>query len=481
MAGISDVGLGSGINITDTVRKIVIAEQAPKQTQLANQEKSNTVKITALGAITGAITDFQKALSGLTKIEQFQGRTATSSSADLLGVSATRTAGMGSYKVQITQLAASSKVALAAVKTQDSSPVTFGKGTLSLKVGDAEATSIVVDESNNTLEGLRDSINKASKDSGISATIVSDKSGPRLVLSSSKTGVGQDISVKGESTEEGSVSLEKLSFGPPVEGEAADTSEGAAKQLSLAANAKLTIDGLEIESSTNTVDKAIEGVTLTLKGLTSEKTPLTLGVALDTAGVKKSVQGFVDSYNKLLDVINAQTRVTKVGDDKAPLAGGLVGDATARTLVNTIRGELSNVQGDGAIRGLMDIGVTTQKDGKLAIDSVKLDKALTENFSEVGTIFTGQKGLATRLDAKLKPYSDKGGILDLRDKGLRESDAKISKQREALAVRMASLEERLFKRWYAMDSMVAQLSSTSNSLTAMLDNLPGIMNNNRRR
>lgn len=477
MAGISDVGLGTGINITKTVEAMVRAEQAPKQSQLNKQKESNTVRITALGALKSAITDFQKALSGLNKPESFQGRAVKSSNDDLLTVTANTTAGAGKYKVEVTQLAASSKVALAAVQAPGDAAVKFGTGTLNLKVGNGEVTAIKVDESNNTLEGLRDSINKASVGSGISATIVSDSNGPRLVLSSAKTGEGQDISVEGApGAEAGGVSLAKLNFpNPPL-----DTSPGAAKQITQAMNAKLTIDGLDIESASNTVDQAIEGVTLTLKGLTPDKAPLTIGVELDTAGVKKNVQSFVDSYNKLMDTITAQTRVTQVGEDKKPLAGALVGDATARTLVNSIRGELANVQGSGALRGLMDIGVTTQKDGKLLVDGPKLDKAIAANFSEVANIFTGEKGLATRLDEKLKPYSETGGILSQRDKAIQESDSKIKKQQEALNVRMASLEERLYKQWYSMDAMVSKLSSTSNSLAAMLTNLPGVINTNRR-
>jgi flagellar hook-associated protein 2 len=478
MAGISDVGLGSGINITKTVEAMVRAEQAPKQSQLNKQKDSNTVRITALGALRSAITDFQKALSGLNKPESFQGRTAKSSSDDLLGISANTTAGAGSYKVEVKQLAASSKVALAAIKAPGDAPLTFGTGTLNLKVGNGEVTAIKVDESNNTLEGLRDSINKVSVGSGISATIVSDSNGPRLVLSSAKTGEGKDISVEGiGGAEADSVSLSRLSFNP---GLPVDTASGAAKQITQAMNAKLTVDGLDIESTSNTVDQAIEGVTLTLKGLTPDKAPLTIGVELDTAGVKKNVQSFVDSYNKLMDAITAQTRVTQVGEDKKPLAGALVGDATARTLVNSIRGELASVQGSGALRGLMDIGVTTQKDGKLLVDGPKLDKAIAANFSEVANIFTGEKGLATRLDEKLKPYSETGGILSQRDKAIQESDSKIKKQQEALNVRMASLEERLYKQWYSMDAMVSKLSSTSNSLAAMLTNLPGVINTNRR-
>lgn len=465
------VGLGTGMNIDSIVKSMVAAEQAPKQAQLSNLEKATTARITAVGALKSAISDFQTALGNLNKPEQFQGRSATSSKSDLLTVTAGTTAGSGNYKVSVMQLATSSKVALAAVKAPVGETANFGTGSLTVKVGAGESIAIKVDESNNTLEGLRDSINKAGAESGVSATIITDANGPRLVLSSSKTGEGEDISVEGDGIG-GNVKLSSLSF-PSTDPDY--TGAAAARQITTAGNAKLTIDGLEVESKTNTVDSAIEGVTLTLKGVTTADAPIVLGVELDQAGVKSNVQKFVDSYNKLIGVVNAQTKVTPVGDDKAPVTGALVGDATARTLLNTVRNELSNVQGNGAIRALSDMGITTQKDGTLALDSPKLDKVLASNFSDVAGLFTGEKGLATRLDAKLAPYTQTGGVLEQRNKAMSETITKIDKQKEALTVRMTALQERLSKQWYAMDAMVAQLTSTSNSLAAMFENMPGVV------
>src|SRR5690606_18596564 len=152
------------------------------------------------------------------------------------------------------------------------------------------------------------------------------------------------------------------------------------------------VDGLKVISQTNKVEGAVEGVTLDLKAVTAENEPLTISVAEDKAGVKKQIQSFVDSYNKLIGVNNAQTKVTSVGDGNAPVTGALVGDATTRTLLGTIRNELVNVQGDGALRALVDLGITTQKDGTLKIEDAKLDKALEDNFAELPGLFTGENG-----------------------------------------------------------------------------------------
>ncbi|EKM95596.1 flagellar capping protein FliD [Stutzerimonas degradans] len=482
MAGVT--GIGSGLDIDSIVAGMVAAERAPKETQLANLEKKTTTQITAVGALKGAISDFQTALAALNKPELFQARSATSSKSDLVGVTATTTAGAGSYQLEVKSLASSSKVALAAIPNTAEAPARFTSGTFEVSLGEpgippapntTESFSVTVDENNNTLAGVRDAINTAGKDMGVSATIVTDEYGSRLVLSSSKTGAGRDITVTATGADEpGLIGLSALNF-TGTSGTGKD-----ARVLTSAQSAELYVDGLKVISETNKVDGAIEGVTLDLKAKTVANEPLTIAVAEDKAGVKKQIQSFVDSYNKLIGVINAQTKVTSVGEGKAPVTGALVGDATARTLLNTIRNELVNVQGDGALRALTDIGITTQKDGTLAIDSAKLDKAMASNFSELSGLFTGDKGLASRLDAKLKPYTETGGILEQRNKVMTETITKIDDQKEALTRRITSLQERLYKQFNAMDLLVGQLSNTSSSLLASLENLPWAANNSKK-
>lgn len=482
MAGVT--GIGSGIDIDSIVAGMVAAERAPKESQLATLEKKTTTQITAIGALKGAISEFQTALGALNKPDLFQARSASSSKSDLVGVTAGTTAGAGSYQVEVKSLASSSKVALAAVSNTADAPARFAKGALQISLGvpgdppSSESFSVNIDDSNNTLSGMRDAISAAGKDMGVSATIVTDEHGSRLVLSSTKTGAGRDITVAATDAgplESGQLSLSTLAF----DGSASGTGAGP-RVLSTAQSAELYVDGLKVVSESNKVSGAIDGVTLDLKAKTPVGEPLTIGVSEDKAGVKKQIQSFVDSYNKLIGVINAQTKVTSVGEDKAPVTGALVGDATARSLLNTIRNELVNVQGDGAIRALTDIGITTQKDGTLAIDSTKLDKAMANNFAELPALFTGEQGLATRLDNKLKPYTETGGILEQRNKAMTETISKIDDQKEDLTRRIASLQERLYKQFNAMDTLVGQLTNTSNSLLASLENLPWAASNSKK-
>jgi flagellar hook-associated protein 2 len=486
MAGIT--GIGSGMNIDSIVKAMVAAEQAPKQNQLVKLEAKTTAQFSALGQLKGAISNFQTALTALNSPSQFLARTASSSDTKVLGATASQSAPAGKYEINVTQLATGSKVALAAVQTGDDKKLSTG--TLSITAGDKKL-DVVIDSSNNTLAGIRDAINKAGD--GISASIVTDNQGSRLVLSSSKMGDGNDIKVSVSNTAAvgaDETALSKLAFsGASTAPDVADdekypdgasdkayladlaTYQQSGKVITAAQSAMLTVDGLSITRDSNSIDKVIDGVSLELKTLGSS----TLTVAQDEAGVKASVQKFVDAYNELMKYINSETKVTKVNDSSAPVVGALVGDSSVRALVGTMRNELVAMQGDGdgALRALADLGVTTQKDGTLKVDSDKLGKAVSGNFDGVAAYFTGDDGLAARMGNKLKVYTDGAGILEQRTTSLQSTLDKVDTQKKDLLTRMTSLSERLYKQFNAMDALVGQLQRTSDSLTSLFENMPG--------
>lgn len=484
MAGIT--GIGSGMDIKGMVDAIVAAERAPKESQLANLEKKTTTQLTSLGQLKSAISNFQSALSTLNSPSSFLARSATSSDTKVVTASASQSAQAGSYKIDVQQLASSSKVALAAIDGE----AKLNTGTLNIKVGDTELPGITIDSSNNTLAGIRDAINEAGKSEGVSATIITDDHGSRLVLSSSKAGEGNDIAVAVDETgvEEGRVSLSELAYSGPTDkpvlddfAEADDPEaafaaalaayEKGGQTLATAQSAKLTIDGLAVTRDSNSISDVVGGLSFELKGTGSS----TLAVTKDEAGVEANVKKFVDAYNTLMTFINTETNVTPVNDTSKPVVGALVGDASVRTLVNTIRSELVSPQGEGAIRALADMGITTKKDGTLEMGSDKVKKAVSTDFEGVAAYFTGDSGLTSRLSDKLKPYTDGGGILESRTDSLQATIDKVDKQKEDLDTRMKALEERLYKQYNAMDSLVAQLMSTSDSLTQLFDSMPGFV------
>lgn len=453
MAGIT--GLGSGLDINSLVKTMVQAETSPKASQLSRLDKAAETKLSALGTLQGALSTFQTALKDLNKASLYDNVKATSSSSDTLSVSAEKNALPGKYSVEVSYLATSSQIATQAVSKDFKAG---SAGTLEIGLGENDDSPVRVNISEGaTLTEIRDALNEQLKDKGISANIVNNPSTgqSQLVLNAKETGAGKDIQLSG--------SLGNVDFGVDVQ------------TLQKAENAKFKVDGLELESATNTVKDVIPDVEFTLKAKTEENKPVTVTVGEDKAGVKTQLKKFVDAYNELMSVTKNLTRVTQVGEGKEPVVAALVGDSSVRNLVNGVRAELSMPGNTGsALKGLSDLGISLDKDGKLKIDDKKLDKALESGFDEVGGFLTGDGGLMSRLENRISGFVGKEGIIGTRQKSLESQRADITKQQEKLTLRAAQVEARLFKQFNTMDALVGQLSQTSSSLAASLASLPGM-------
>lgn len=468
MASVS--GIGSGIDINSIVGALVNAEKAPKEAQLARLEKASTTKFSALGTLKGALSEFQTAMKDLNSLALFEKRTATSSNTTALSASAEKTALAGTYQVAVTQLATSSRVATGAIPSAYTAP---SDGELTVKLGPNDTAGVKVEiATGDTLEQIRDKLNTTLKDKGISANIVNSpnpddptKSTSRLVLNAKDTGAGKDLVVTADA------GLEAYAVDGAVKAGAS-----SAGYLGLPAQSAIfTIDGLEQTSATNNLKDVIPGVTFNLLSKTETDKPLTLTVGQDKAGVTASIKKFVDAYNKLIKTSSELTNVTQVGEGKPPVVGGLVGDATVRTLLSGVRNELVNPAGQEGIRVLADLGITTQKDGTLKIDDDKLGTAITDNFDALGSFFTGDNGLMSRVDKRIDGYVQTGGVLEQRMKGIQTTLTDIDKQKETLTRRISQVQARLFAQFNAMDSLVSGLNATSDRLTQALGSLTGVV------
>lgn len=459
MAGIT--GIGSGMDIDAMVGALVAAEKAPKEAQLTRLATATTTKISALGTLRTALSSFQTALKDLNDVKLFENRSAKSSSTDLLTATASKTAQSGTYSVKIEQLATGSKTATAALESDFTTGVA---GTLTIRVGDGEGVAVDLGEGA-SLTQVKDALNATLEGSGVTANLLTDPSTgkARLVMSSTNTGEGKDVSIAT------SAGLEALAIDT---GGAATAVAGGV--LERAQNAKFTIDGLALQSATNKVEGAIPDVALDLVSADKDKT-VTITVAQDKEGVSANIKKFVTAYNNLIKTTNSLTKVTKVGEDGQPLAGGLVGDSSVRSILSGVQSELTSVGVSDGVRMLSDLGITTQKDGTLAVDDKKLDTALEKNFSAVGGFFTGEAGLMNRLNSRVEGFNQSGGILAQRVSGLEATNADIKTQREKLDLRIESMSTRLYAQFNAMDTLVAQLANTSSWLENTLSSLPGVV------
>lgn len=482
MVGIT--GIGSGIDIDSIVTAMVNAERAPKTNQLDRLEKTTVARISAMGSLTSALNTFKTAVDSLNKTSLFESRTASSSNTSALKVTAATTAPAGNYNVQVKQLATSSKVALQSVAGGNTA--TFNSGSLTISAG-SSSFDVDITASNNTLAGMRDAINEAGKSSGVSATIITDDSGSRLVLSSTKSGAGNDIQVVAseDNVTTGANALTSQALVPTVDPGNADaflkpdSTTGAGGVITKAQSAKLSIDGLELVRDTNRIADALEGVTLDLTAAQSstdlaDGKTISVTVGVDKSSVKSNLQKFVDAYNALISTTSQLTAVVPV-DGGNPVTGPLLGDSSIRNVLSSLRNEMVKMTGEDGVRALADLGITTEKDGKLKLDDTKLTKALESNFDQVAGYLAGDNGLMGRLSKSVGAYVGTTGVLKQRTDALQATKVGVDEQRKVLAIRVESLQARLYAQYNAMDSLVGRLQKTSESLANQLASLPGFV------
>lgn len=472
MSTITALGVGSGLDIADIVSQLVAAERSPVETRLDSQEKTLEAKLSAFGTLKSAIAQFQTALGQLTVADTFLSRVASSGTEEVFTASAATSAAPGTFDLVVQQLAQSHKLIS---KGYASADATVGTGTLTISVG-GSSFSITVDGSNGTLAGIRDAVNGASDNTGVAASIVRVDDGAggtvaKLVLTATVTGTEGSLTVAvddADGKDRDTAGLSALAYLPS----ARPTAIRNLTELRAAQDAKLTIDGQTVTRSGNTVDDAIDGVTLTLTGLSGKDASgawksSTLAVAIDPSAAAERVQGFVTAYNAVVDAIRSVASY----DAATREATALFGDSSVRGLQSRLRAELSRVVSGlpAGAASLAEIGVTTGRDGKLQLDQAPLDGALNSDLEAVANLFAGEGGCAERLDDLVSRYLDADGIIESRTEGLNGRLEAIEAQREALERRMESLEARLLKQYTAMDTLVAQLQTTSSYLTQQLE------------
>jgi len=444
MSGIA--GIGSGINIDDIVKASVTAEAAPKAAQLKRLDDTATAKISALGTLKGALAEFADALKALKSEKLFNERKASITGGKGIEVSAGNKAKLGQYQLQVSQLAKSSKMASGAIKGGADSVFVEG-GKVDIRLGDNTYSMDI--KAGTTLGELQQQINTDFKEQGISANLVHDpKSGEsRLILSAKDGGEGNDLAFSVNSTDK---QLKALGDNTHI--------------LQKASNARFTIDGLPMESASNEIKDVIEGVNFKFTEV-SEK-PLTVTIGSNQADVKKALHTFAEAYNKLHSTFGELGRVVPV-EGGEPLVGKLTGDSTLRNLQNGLSATFASVI-PGELRVLADLGITTERDGKLKVDDKKLGNALTEHYEAATAFLSGENGLMTRLEKSIQTYGEKGGILETRIDGEQKTRDSVKNQLEALNLRMQSVEKNLYAKFIAMDRMVSQLQKTSGSLNGLL-------------
>jgi len=489
------LGVGSGADLTTLLNNLMTAEKIPL-VSLQKKEAAEQTKITAYGTLSSALSAFRDAYAAVDETK-FNTAKATSSDTAVATVVGKTGASSGNISLKVDNLATEAKVGSARVLDWENNNATadstVGMGTLTFTFGkatktppsfeaDEERESFTVDigSDRNTLAGIRDAVN--AKASGITAAIVNDGTGARLVFSSAKTGEDSNFSVvgAGPASGGGGPGLSQLSYDPAQPGPAASSPS----QLTFGVNASLTLDGMEISSPTNTLSDTIDGLTITLLkgGVTAGVTAsTTINVSQDNAGAKAAVTTLATAYNTLLAATKKLSLSVPqdAGSTDARTDGPLSGDATIRSLMNQIKSAITApVAGTTApYTSLGAVGMEFLKDGTMKLNETRFDAAMAADRTAVTKLFTkapngeGSEGITASIASLVSPMVADGGQVKSRIDSLTTVTKQLQSQQTAMSARLVQIEARYRAQFTALDQMLTSMTSTSTFLSQQLSSL----------
>lgn len=469
MASFSSIGVGLGGSVD--VNKLIEASKdiarlpITSPNGLNTQVKMTEAKISTFGQIKSLVATLADAASKLTSVTGWNAVKATSSDTAFITASAVGGTVATSFSVEVQKLAKVQNTTSAALSP---SGLPLGAGTLRLEVGkwddpstfnagDGKSPVDIDIGVNDKLSDIAGKINGAK--AGVTATIVSDASGERLLLRSNTTGEesGFRVSVTdadGDNTD--AAGLSRLVAGATTD---------------YAANARAKINDIEVTSSTNTFANTVAGVTF--NAVKETTAPITVTVAQDTSAVKQNLESFVKAYNAANQALNQITGY----ESETKVAGLLQGDSTAVALQNTLRKVLQSVAGGGAggLRSLSDVGIGVSRGagvrptGDLEFNADKFNTAMN-NPDAVKALFRGPEGgsLGDGIGSKIKATMDSlvsgDGFFASKDKLLKQALANTQKEIQRVEDRAGGVEKNLKARYTALDTQM----STLNALNAYI-------------
>lgn len=451
MASITNLGSVSGLPLEKILSDLQTAEDK-KLSIYTTRAASYKTRIDAYAQLQSALEALQKSAGVLGKAETMAAiKGSVTGGTALTATVAAEGATAGQYVIEVKNLARAQSLQSGAVADRTAKHGDTG----SFEVELADGTKRTIDLKGDTsLNGIVKAINADDK-SGLRATVINDGNGNNyLMLTAKDTGV--QASVK-NITVTGDQSLKDiLSFSTAADG----TTTGMASTK--AEDAQLIINNLVVKSGSNNVANVIDGVTLNLTEKTETDKPITLKLEADTSVANKAIQDFVKTYNALQTTIKNLTAF----DAKAATNQPLTGDGTTRSIQSSVTGALQAVLGEGTVRSLADLGITTDPQTRqLKLDQTKLDKALTANPADVTKLLTGDNGLAKSFDKAFKDVLGSTGSLKTRTDGLTKSMSDLdAQQKRAKAASDAEIDQ-MRTRFVALDKFYMQMRTTANYLT----------------
>lgn len=429
-AGSSTIDVQTLLNSVEQANAIPLQLLQQQQSTLQTQSSTLTSIENDINALSTAVSALSNTSGSINSL------TATSSDSNLVTATADPTAATGTHTIVVNSLATTSSYYTDPVA---SSSTPISTGSFQITVGSNPAATVTVDNTDNTLSGLAAAIN--GQDLGVTASVVTDASGARLAIVSNTTGSAGNITIANNTT--------SLNFNSAVTG----------------SNASLTVDGVPINSASNTISSVIPGVTLNLVGA-DPGTTVSLSLSPDASQATTAVNAFVSAWNTVVQDLNSQFNVASDGTGGGPLEA----DNTLRGVQDQLLSAITtSVAGNNGLVNLASIGVNMNTDGTLSVDSGVLTNALSNNFGSVQNLLQGTGGVATILSSTLNQITDptQGSItLDLQ--GMSQENQDLTNQINTMQTQLTSQDQLLVAQYAQMQNTLDEMPMLQSQITQQL-------------
>ena len=444
--------IGSGLDIPTLVGNLVANERKPVEDRINKQGAAATAQLSALGSIKSSLSSLQSSLDALIKSgDTFTFKTSVPDGSGFSATVVTDSSGQtkaaaGRYDVEVVSLAKQQKLTSGAFAADE---VVGDLGKLTIAWGE-ESIEVPTGEGG-TLADLAKAINKAANGKGVNASVITADDGQHLVLNAVNAGSKGALTI----TTTGEGRLGDLAW---------DGTSGGLTETVGATDAVVKVDGHTRTSSSNSISDLIPGVTLNLTKVAAEAgTTTTLTVSQDNSPLKINMQAFVSAYNASVNLLKSSSAYDATNNK----ASALTGDSLVRGLQQQLRNQLS-----ANVNDMKALGLSINKDGTLAFSASAFDKTLGENPNAAAKLFGKDGTLSSSLSTVLKSNLDSGnGTLVMRTNSLDKQIKKLEKDFDDLDARMEQVEARYYAQFNAMESLVAQMQSTSSYLSQQLAGL----------
>lgn len=468
--GISSTGIGSGLEVESIITKLVTLEKQPLTT-LQTKAAIIQTKISDYSQIKSLVSTLSDAASKMTLDSGWNSLSVSSSNSAAVSAAVTGLATATSFSVGVSQLAK----AQSTVSTAVTAGAALGSsGTLTLQLGTwasnaftaGSAPSVAVTvAATDTMAQIATKINDSG--SGLVATVLTDASGDRLMLRSSATGEAAGfriLATDGDGNDTDSSGLSRLGFDL-----SATTAYGmGANTYQAGQNAKATINGIAVTSTTNKFKDVIAGLTITASEVTSSN--VEISATNDKEALTTNIQAFVDAYN----AINKYLADATAYDSTSKTSGDLQGDATAIGLRNSLRSMMGTATTGGSVTRLYELGISMGQDGNLTVNAAKLSTAL-DTPDKVKTFFaqnnndTASNGLARKVKAFTTDLLSFSGAMNNKADALAAETKRNTAEQDKVTARAAAVEKRLRATYTALDTKMATLSALSTYITQQVE------------